>query len=464
MREFTVENNGANVNLVYSLKKTDVIDTVALGMMQNNKIEGLIPMLYTQIDAEKLLKYNITSKITMAQLFERSVTKIKLVKCFLNIIQALDNAEEYMIDINTLLIETKNIYINVSSLETELLCLPIRDESKTVNLEMFFKNIIFSVQFDQTENCDYVAKIISYLNSGSFSLAEFKDVLYELLGQKIEKKEEVVETVSSPQSESVQTIVDASKFEVSTDKVVTSQKEEIPTVAKPATSIPVEKKPVPPKVVNEPKKEKKEKRGLFGGKKKEKPQKNVQPPKDMAIPGMPGEIPQSNISTPVSNNSKVQIPGATEQPPVAASMPSIPQTTFTQTNANFGETTVLGVPSAGIGETTVLGVDSGEAQQAYEPKPYLIRKKNNERILISKSVFKIGKENSYVDYFIGDNTAISRSHATILTKGINYYLMDTNSKNHTYVDGGMISPNVEVLIKPGARIKLADEEFEFVMQ
>ncbi|MBE5927098.1 MAG: FHA domain-containing protein [Lachnospiraceae bacterium] len=462
MREFTVENNGANVNLVYSLKKTDVVDTVALGMMQNNRIDGLIPMLYTQVDADKLLKYNITSKITMQQLFERSVTKNRLVKCFLNIIQALDNAEEYMIDINTLLIETKNIYVNVSSLDTELLCLPIRDESKSVNLEMFFKNIIFSVQFDQSENCDYVAKIISYLNSGSFSLNDFKDVLFELLGQKVEKKEEVVEDNNFEQSESVKTIVDASKFEMRADKVVISQKEEIPTIVKPASN-PVEKPPIPSKAINDSKKdkrEKKEKKSLFG-KKKEKAPKIVQPSMDMAIPGMPSEIPQSNINS--KSVSNMQIPGVSEQPVSSNTMPSIPQTTFTQSSANFGETTVLNVPSSGIGETTVLGVSSGNAQ-TYEPKPYLIRKKNNERILISKSVFKIGKENSYVDYFIGDNTAISRSHATILTKGNNYYLMDTNSKNHTFVNGTMISPNIEVPVKPGTIIKLADEEFEFVMQ
>ena len=98
------------------------------------------------------------------------------------------------------------------------------------------------------------------------------------------------------------------------------------------------------------------------------------------------------------------------------------------------------------------------------PKPYLIRKKNNEKVFISKSVFKIGKENSYVDYFIGDNTAVSRSHASIIVKGDNYYIMDTNSKNHTYVDGNMIQPNLEVPMKPGMKIRLADEEFEFVMQ
>lgn len=37
--------------------------------------------------------------------------------------------------------------------------------------------------------------------------------------------------------------------------------------------------------------------------------------------------------------------------------------------------------------------------------------KNNEKIKLVKPVFRIGKEKSYVDYFIGDNTTVSRSHA-----------------------------------------------------
>lgn len=115
--------------------------------------------------------------------------------------------------------------------------------------------------------------------------------------------------------------------------------------------------------------------------------------------------------------------------------------------------------SAGIGETTVL--NEAMTMEPSEPKPYLIRTKYNERILIDKPVFKIGKEKSYVDYFISDNTAISRSHANIIENGSNYFIIDTNSTNHTFVNGSMIQSNMETPIKPGDKIKLANEEFEF---
>ena len=139
--------------------------------------------------------------------------------------------------------------------------------------------------------------------------------------------------------------------------------------------------------------------------------------------------------------------------------PSVPpQILENMTKAgNFGETTVLGVGSE-AGETTVLGTS-----QAQIIKPYLLRIKNNERIELNKPVFRIGKERSYVDYFVSDNTAVSRSHANIINKDNEFYIVDTNSTNHTYVNGSMIQSNVETKIEHGTKIRLANEDFEFFM-
>ena len=40
-------------------------------------------------------------------------------------------------------------------------------------------------------------------------------------------------------------------------------------------------------------------------------------------------------------------------------------------------------------------------------------------------------------------------------------LVDTNSTNHTYVNGGMIQSNVETKLSHGTKIRLANEDFEF---
>ena len=95
--------------------------------------------------------------------------------------------------------------------------------------------------------------------------------------------------------------------------------------------------------------------------------------------------------------------------------------------------------------------------------PYLIRKNSFDRMDINKPVFRIGKERSYVDYFVANNNAVSRIHADIITRNNCYFVKDENSTNGTYVNGNRLSPNEEVQVFDGDIITFANEEFEFHM-
>lgn len=92
---------------------------------------------------------------------------------------------------------------------------------------------------------------------------------------------------------------------------------------------------------------------------------------------------------------------------------------------------------------------------------YLIRSSNNDKIFINKSVFRIGKERSSVDYFVSNNNAVSRVHADIIRRGASYYLKDDHSTNHTFVNGVLIGEDEETEIFDGDELTLANEVFEF---
>ena len=176
------------------------------------------------------------------------------------------------------------------------------------------------------------------------------------------------------------------------------------------------------------------------------------PQPGFAVPGQPHQVFAAPAQSPApapAQPAPVQAAAPVQSRP-AQSRPVQPAAPVPQVQpASFGETTVLG--GAASGETTAAPV-----------QPYLLRVKNNERIPINKPSFRIGKERSFVDYFIADNTAISRSHANILNRDGEYYIVDTNSTNHTYVNGVMIRSNVETKLTHGAKITLANESFEFL--
>ena len=121
-------------------------------------------------------------------------------------------------------------------------------------------------------------------------------------------------------------------------------------------------------------------------------------------------------------------------------------------SSTSGATTVLGVTNG----TTVLG--GAEPLPQY---PYLIREKDGTRTTVDKPSFRIGKEGRYCDLFLYDNTAISRSHADIVTRDGRYFVVDRNSTNHTYVEGRLIPPEREVELYDNTHLRLANENFTF---
>lgn len=94
-------------------------------------------------------------------------------------------------------------------------------------------------------------------------------------------------------------------------------------------------------------------------------------------------------------------------------------------------------------------------------KPFIVRKRTKEKIVINRNLFKLGKDAAYVDYCIKDNPAVSRNHADIVRKADGFYLVDKGSLNHTFVNGKKLADGEYRKLENGCLMQLADEVFEF---
>lgn len=508
MSLFNIENQGVNTYLVYKIDPSDEIDSLSLGMIENNKIKGVAPIVFTQMNEDKFMKYNISAKVSASQIFSGAVSKKRMLGVLSGIAAAFMAAEEYMIDTSLFLPDLDYIYIDAADCEISMICLPVINRKKEISdLQTFFKNTVFLAKYDQTENCDYVAKLINYLNSTeAFSISDFKKLVDGL------NMESAVKPAPTPAA-SVQIPTQPAAQPVST-KTVSGRDEPARQTAsavysKPSTAVPRNNIPENEKAhrqahekdikdkINIPQKKaqnskelnknasqsaekmsllyvlrhyskenmeiyKAQKNDTAPKKKKEPVSKTKEKPqvaKNKSISGfaVPGHDMQKGIY--VGNADDNNAVKAAQNVAVSGSPDNraIHGSNINVTNANFGETTVLNVKSPVAGETTVLGVSANLPQY-----PKLRRIRTNEIIEINKPRFRIGKEKSYVDYFISDNTAISRSHADIITNSNECCIVDMNSTNHTYVNGMMIQSGAEVKLERGASVKLANEEFEFM--
>ena len=94
------------------------------------------------------------------------------------------------------------------------------------------------------------------------------------------------------------------------------------------------------------------------------------------------------------------------------------------------------------------------------PVPYLVRVKTNELVPILHKEFLVGKSVN-ADYQITDNKKISRKHAIFRISNGECYVRDNNSTNHTFINGQLLQPGVEVMLSNDDYIRLGDEEFRY---
>ena len=117
--------------------------------------------------------------------------------------------------------------------------------------------------------------------------------------------------------------------------------------------------------------------------------------------------------------------------------------------------------SSSVLSKTVKAITGVGASQLPKALPYLIRVSTEERIMLSKDTFKIGKATRGVDYTVSGNGAISRQHAIITQRDGVCYIKDNKSTNHTYVNDQVVADGEEEILTHDSVIRLGDEEFRF---
>lgn len=497
--EFTTQTKGLETFMVCDIAPEEHIDTMGLGMLKNNRIKGLVQTTHIRIDDKDTLHYNISSQVSLRQFFLGNADKKRFLSVLKNILTTISELQEYMLDPGYLRQEKENIYINVGTMQTEMIYYPVIEEKMQFDVKEYVKKFIIEMEFNEEENGTYITKLINFINKPvEITVEEIKEYVDMLLKDSKEQEYTYVEVPQSAfsmpqfmlqqpmqaltQPEQEMQSVNMPMVQLESNKLETQQSPEI------GTSFAVPGMEVVPDMEQTTKTEKK-KKGMFSSwfkseatsnkkkTKKEKNKKTTNNEKDMVIPGMPipgiNETQQEVLPEPprptgvsLQNIQQPKIPQpvktqTVQQQPVYIAMQATaaqPVVQFPQQQpAGYGEAAVL--KFNGSGETTVLKPGYNTMQK--ERMPYLVRKKTNERIDITKDVFRIGKERNYVDYWVYDNSAVSRSHADIIHKDREFYIMDNNSLNHTFVSGTQIESQKLVKLEDFSTITMADEIFEF---
>ncbi len=287
MERFTVNQNGFGTWLEYRFSAAEE-DSVIQGMLAHNRIPGLLPAEFSEADWGKLVRYDISTRISLAALMQKEMSFLQTAAIIKSITDTVSGMQDYLIGTESLVYEPERIYLDASGTEAELVCLPVLDwNCKKTQFRQFLRDILYGIRYPEPSDRNRALKLICFLNgTDGFSAADFSAFL--------ERREEA------------------------------------------------------------------------------------------------GRI-----------------------------------------------------HSAG--------------------RAFLLREHGNEKIPIRKNPFCIGREGGAADCLIDGNQAVSRVHAVIEADRDRYFITDLNSTNHSFVDGIMIPAGMPMEIRPGSKIRLADENFEFTV-
>ena len=175
--------------LVYDKREAEEVDVVTLKMCLNNRIEGLAPITYAHGEPDRgwpaSYVYHITGLKTAKEILSETVSRNQILQIMESLADAVLQADNYMLEVSEYVFDEKYIYINPLDMKVSMVVLPIKRQG--TSLEEFLKKLLFDAQYDQTEDCRYVASLIrTFGEEQGFSLERFREKVQRLREEKPE--------------------------------------------------------------------------------------------------------------------------------------------------------------------------------------------------------------------------------------------------------------------------------------
>ena len=436
MVNISKRNDGEKRFAEYFLQSDDRIDSLTLGMLVNNNIEGINPVTPVKIGSDRVFKYDITNLVTLKEYFGESVKKEKLLKAFYGISVSMKLATDYMINWTSFVLDEDNIYVDKDAEKTRIICLPLLQVINDGNTCNFFKNVLFTVQLDEEENNDYVGKLLTILNPKTYTIDKFICELEDMMG--IEHR--VFETYNE-EEEDEEVLEEAAK-ESKADEKAEEDKTEAAKVEEKAEEVKTEAAKV---------EEKAEEVKTEAAKVEEKAE-------EVKTEAAKVEEKAEEVKTETAKVEEKAEEVKTETAKVEEKAEEVKTETVNKFEMKFKDDATDDQATKADNNSETTGKPEQEADKNF---PFLYSQKRDEKVFIKKERFVIGSDKESSDYCIKGNPKVEPNHAFIIKKENEYYLSDNDTREGTVLDHLSLFPEDDELLRNGMQIEIAGEILEF---
>lgn len=191
----------------YQIQPGEMMDGIVLKQCKEGAFDGVLPMGASYENGHNYMYAYTDQKTTLAEKLSDVVTAKTILLAFEGIVSTLHELQKENVNLSYMVLDTKHIYIEETTQQVKLICMPGKSATMSEQeIPEFFRTILANAVYLNSENGDYVAKLLSALNK-DFELGSFLRTIHgEMMDLRIEKPE-IVAPVEAVEPEAVEPMV-----------------------------------------------------------------------------------------------------------------------------------------------------------------------------------------------------------------------------------------------------------------
>ena len=177
--------------LTYNIDNEAGLDEELLDFVEDEEPEGIVPVIFEEGEEFDTFSYNITDKIHLSELSTQEINAEMALRVLRSLVHTLINMSEYRIPLSYLVLHRDYIYVD-SDYKIEFICIPLEEMKEEVDINSFLRGYLSNIRYDLSEDCFYVAKLLTYVNNTAvFNMRNMLTLIEEIMeGMGIEIPEE----------------------------------------------------------------------------------------------------------------------------------------------------------------------------------------------------------------------------------------------------------------------------------
>ncbi len=163
----------------YDLGAADVYDDKAAD--KAGQLSNVVPFQYSDADGKRSITSYVREKMTLEALYKRTLNKKQVLSVLRGLVSAFEIGTQG-IPISYIVKDPSYIYVNEESFAVKCILVPVKqDVMPLAEIPVFFRNVVSRIIYDEIDTDNYVAKLLTVINSNDFTISRLKSLVDEQL-------------------------------------------------------------------------------------------------------------------------------------------------------------------------------------------------------------------------------------------------------------------------------------------